>query len=354
MHTDPARLAAPLLSWWDEHGRHDLPWQQNINAYRVWVSEIMLQQTQVATVARYFRRFMVSFPEVQSLAAASEDAVLHHWSGLGYYSRARNLHAAARQIVSMHDGNLPPDFEALLALPGIGRSTAGAILAIAFGQRQPILDGNVRRVLARYAGIEGWPGTNANLKGLWQLADACTPSARVANYTQAIRDLGATLCSRSRPRCAECPLQPDCIAFASGKVAEIPAPKPRKQRPQRCATFVMLRHGEHEVLLMRRPPAGIWGGLWSFPELETPAAIDGWCMERFGEAPQSLREWPVVSHSFSHFDLAMMPVEVEVRAARSCVMEAGQWLWYNTRSPGSVGLAAPVSKLLAALAPGPL
>ncbi len=343
-------LAPRLLAWWDEHGRKDLPWQQGVTLYRVWVSEIMLQQTQVATVERYFGRFMTSFPEVASLAAAAQDEVLHHWSGLGYYSRARNLHKAAQTIIAEHDGELPADLDALMALPGIGRSTAGAILSLAAGQRHPILDGNAKRVLARYFAVEGWSGSTANLKQLWGHAEACTPHSRVANYTQAIMDLGATLCKRGQPDCGRCPLAPDCRALAADKVREIPAPKPRKPRPRKAAVLLMARNGP-AVLLEKRPPTGIWGGLWSFPEFADRGAAEAWCSAELGAAHRIVGEWPIVEHAFSHFDFAMQPLEVEVDSgAVTAVADGERWRWHDTQAPGQVGLAAPVSKLLQRLA----
>lgn len=345
------RFAPQLLAWWDEHGRKNLPWQQNPTPYRVWVSEIMLQQTQVATVQRYYTEFMRRFPDVGVLAAAPLDDVLHRWSGLGYYSRARNLHKAAQVIVADHSGELPATLDGLIALPGIGRSTAGAILSLSLNQRHPILDGNAKRVLARVFAVAGWTGSTANLKVLWQHAEDCTPHTRVAHYTQAIMDLGATLCSRSRPACALCPLQTDCLAFTTNRVSAIPASKPRqKVRPRRSAVLVMARRGADEVLLEKRPASGIWGGLWSFPELTERDVVAEWVQTRLGVAVGEPRVWDTVSHSFSHFDFDMTPVEVEVRADDGVVMEAGRWLWYNTRNPENVGLAAPVAKLLRALA----
>jgi A/G-specific adenine glycosylase len=361
--TEPgAQFAQQLLTWWDEHGRRDLPWQQNPSPYRVWVSEIMLQQTQVSTVERYYDRFIDAFPDIAALAKASQDEVLHHWSGLGYYSRARNLHKAAQQVVDRHAGVLPATLDELIALPGIGRSTAGAILSLACGQRQPILDGNVKRVLARFYCVEGWGGSTANLKTLWELAEQCTPKKRVANYTQAIMDLGATVCARAKPRCEICPLKGRCEAYSAGLVAAIPAPKPRKARPTRSAVLVMAISDSGDILLEKRPPTGIWGGLWSFPEVDSIEAIDEWCMSRLGTVPANKRAWPDVSHSFSHFEFAMTPVAItfagnnepgdeisdqsEERGYPGGIMEADRWLWYNTRSPAGIGLAAPVTRLL--------
>jgi A/G-specific adenine glycosylase len=348
--TSKNKFANNLLTWWDTSGRHDLPWQQNPVPYRVWVSEIMLQQTQVATVEGYFDRFMQSFPDVVALAQAPQDKVLHHWSGLGYYSRARNLHKAAQQIVNEHGAQLPETFDELLELAGIGPSTAGAILSLSMGQRQPILDGNVKRVLARVFCIEGWSGATKNMQKLWELAEQCTPYKRVNHYTQAIMDLGATLCTRSRPCCTDCPLQSSCQAYANNLVAQIPAPKPKKVKPRRSTVMLMAVNREGEILLQKRPQTGIWGGLWSFPELESSDAVAGWCQQQFAHIPEQSQAWPVVAHSFSHFDLDMTPVEVRLSKSAAKVMDGDQWLWYNTRSPAGVGLAAPVAKLLKVMA----
>jgi A/G-specific adenine glycosylase len=310
----------------------------------------MLQQTQVSTVENYFPRFMRAFPSLQALAAATVDDVLHYWSGLGYYSRARNLHKAAQQVVAGYGGALPAEPEALIALPGIGRSTAGAILALSRNQRHAILDGNVRRVLARVFGVEGWGGAPDNIRRLWELAEQCTPATRPANYTQAIMDLGATLCTRSKPACTTCPLQSICHAHAAGLTAAIPAPKPRRQRPRRSAVLIMAVNPAGDILLERRPPAGIWGGLWSFPELESMEAVEAWCCEQFSAAPLDTQLWPQVSHSFSHFDFDMQPVKIVIDKVPASVMEADRWLWYKAHSPAGIGIAAPVAKLLQQLA----
>lgn len=260
----PASFAARLLAWFDTHGRKHLPWQKAISPYRVWVSEIMLQQTQVGTVVDYYIRFMGRFPTVETLAAATEDEVLHLWTGLGYYSRARNLLKTARHIVNQ--GGFPKHVSSLEALPGIGRSTAGAIASIAMGQRAPILDGNVKRVLARHAGIEGYPGTSETAKALWSVAEEHTPATRFDAYTQAIMDLGATLCTRVRPACSFCPVSDDCNARLTGRVDTLPGKKPKKLLPQRSTTMLLIEDARRHVLLQRRPGSGIWGGLWSFPE----------------------------------------------------------------------------------------
>jgi len=345
-------IAQPLLNWWDQHGRKDLPWQQDTTPYRVWVSEIMLQQTQVATVERYYDRFMQSFPNVSDLAAADEDNVLHHWSGLGYYSRARNLHKAARQIVESHSGELPRELDDLVALPGIGRSTAGAVLALSDGQRHPILDGNAKRVLARYYAVAGWAGASKNLRQLWEYADDNTPHQRVANYTQAIMDLGATVCKRSRPACDDCPLQAGCRAYADDLTGAIPAPKPKKERPRRSAVLLLARHNG-AVLLEKRPSTGIWGGLWSFPEFESDVQATEWIERRLGVIPVRQQAWPPVEHAFSHFDFVMQPLEIALEQPPTMVAEDERWRWVNPQQPDNLGLAAPVAKLLAQLAYSP-
>jgi len=343
----PRTIAPELLRWWRRDGRKDLPWQRDQSPYRVWISEIMLQQTQVATVERYYERFMTAFPDVVALADTQADEVLHLWSGLGYYSRARNLHCAARIVRDEFGGTVPADFDALISLPGIGRSTAGAILALSLGKRYPILDGNARRVLARVHCVEGWPGVAAVNRRLWELAEACTPAREVAEFTQAIMDLGATLCTHRRPACTACPLTHRCAANAVGAVGRIPASRPRKRRPLR-STVIAIAVAESAVLLEKRPPTGIWGGLWSFPELPDTDAIDAWCAAHFGQCAGETRTWPVVRHSFSHFDLDMTPVEIRIDRRPQGVMEGDRWLWYNTRAPAEIGLAAPVAKLLQA------
>ena len=275
------RIAPRLLAWHAQSGRHDLPWQKNRSAYRVWVSEIMLQQTQVATVIPYFERFMQRFPDVRALAEAPADEVLHLWTGLGYYARARNLHRAAQLIRDEHRGRFPRTFEAVMELPGIGRSTAGAILAISAGARHSILDGNVKRVLARFYAVEGAPDENATLEKLWQLADDNTPDKDVATYTQAIMDLGATRCTRGKPRCADCPIAAECRARIEGRQAEFPAAKrKRAARKQKHAVMLVARRAS-EVLLVQRPPSGIWGGLWCLPEFEHRDAAEAYACGTF-------------------------------------------------------------------------
>lgn len=331
MSPDLTSFSQKLLHWFDHHGRHDLPWQHPRSLYRVWVSEVMLQQTQVTTVIPYFEKFMQRFPDVQALADAPQDEVLAHWAGLGYYARARNLHKAAQHIRDQHGGRFPEDFEQVMDLPGIGRSTAGAILSQALDQPHAILDGNVKRVLARFAAIEGWPGQPAVAERLWQVAKSLLPALRCADYTQAMMDLGATLCTRTKPRCQQCPLADGCAALAQGRVAELPASKPSKARPRRQVVMLVQLRGD-EILLQKRPPSGIWGGLWSLPEV----APD--------EAPSGER-WPVLVHQFSHFELEITPLLVKEQSVAG-VMEADGQLWYKWRNLQEVGLPAPVRKIL--------
>jgi len=338
-------FATRLLAWFDEHGRHDLPWQHPRSAYRVWVSEIMLQQTRVETVIPYFLSFTDRFPDVRALATAPADEVLHLWSGLGYYARARNLHQAARLLVERHDGELPAEMGALEALPGIGRSTAAAILAQAFGQPEAILDGNVRRVLARHAGIGGWPGSPGVQRRLWSLAEARVPGFRMADYTQAIMDLGATVCTRGPPDCARCPVAADCVALAQDRVADLPTPRPGRALPVRTRWAGLLRAPEG-VYLQRRADSGIWGGLYSLPEREDAGDLRDWILSRWpGAQPISL---PVdrIGHVFSHYrlDLRILPFRLPPGACG--IMDGEQAIWYNSRLPVRVGLPAPIERFL--------
>ena len=342
-------FAGRLLAWFDDHGRHDLPWQHDPTPYRVWVSEIMLQQTQVATVIPYYERFMASFPDVGRLAAAPVDDVLHHWSGLGYYARARNLHKTARIVAGERGGCFGDDIDELVALPGLGRSTAAAILALSMGQRQAILDGNVKRVLTRYHGIFGWPGTRATEKALWDAAWSHTPRARVADYTQAIMDLGATLCTRSRPACALCPQRDGCYARRENAQALLPERKPKNDKPVRRQRMLVVRDAAGAVLLVQRPPTGIWGGLFSLPEIDDGESPEDWCAANIGMAGALDSEWPVLRQTFSHFHLDITPVCVDVGAAAPGSVEDAPSLWYNLDAPPSVGVAAPVARLLQAV-----
>jgi len=344
-----ARFAPSLLRWFDTDGRKDLPWQRDPTPYRVWVSEIMLQQTQVATVTGYFARFMGRFPDIRSLASARLDEVLHLWSGLGYYARARNLRRAAQAVVQSHSGEFPRTLDEVMALPGIGRSTAGAILALACGERHPILDGNVRRVLARYFGIEGDPGDAAVEKRLWALADACTPYERVAEYTQGIMDLGATVCSRSRPACLLCPVNPDCVARQWNRQDQLPAKRRRPRRTEREAWLVVARRGQRKVLVERRPPAGIWGGLWGLPEFPTRSHAEQWCREQLSGSSVPQRGEPL-RHAFSHFDYEMRPLVVHCLGKAAGLRDDDRYRWYDVANPAKVGLPRPISTLIARVA----
>jgi A/G-specific adenine glycosylase len=342
----PSIFAQRLLEWFAIHGRHTLPWQANPAPYRVWISEIMLQQTQVATVIPYYARFMARFPDVRSLAAASLDEVLHLWTGLGYYARARNLHACAQTLIEQHGGDFPQDLDEAMQLPGIGRSTAGAILAISRGQRHPILDGNVKRVLSRVFGIAGDPGANAVLAELWKLADACTPTNEVAAYTQAVMDLGATVCLRARPACTLCPMASDCVAAREGRQKELPGKKQKRARPSREATLLIAKAGSNEstaVLLERRPPTGIWGGLWSPPQFESENEALAWCSGIFPRTSNA-ESLPPIEHSFTHFDLRLLPIVVQCDPANEIHDEAHR-LWYRLESPPRIGLPQPISQL---------
>lgn len=340
-----ASFAARLLDWYALHGRKDLPWQQDTTPYRVWISEIMLQQTQVTTVIPYYTRFMQSFPTVASLADADIDEVLHHWSGLGYYARARNLHKTAGIVRDTCGGEFPAQINEMIDLPGIGRSTAGAILALSRNQRHPILDGNVKRVLARFHAIEGWPGSTAVAKALWQKADQHTPDKQVADYTQAIMDLGATLCTRSKPKCGRCPLQADCAAHALGRETDFPGKKPRRGKRLK-STVMILALSDDGLYLERRPPSGIWGGLWSLPELADENDLANWLSQKFSSDAAQVTAWPLLRHSFSHFDLDITPLAVRLAGGSRTVADAGNSLWYPYDERPKLGLAAPVSKLI--------
>ncbi len=340
-----------VLHWYDQHGRKDLPWQHDINAYRVWLSEIMLQQTQVATVIPYFERFTKTFPSVDALADALEDEVLHLWSGLGYYARARNLHKTAQQVTQTMRGEFPNSVDELIKLPGIGRSTAGAICAIAFGQRATILDGNVKRVLARYHAIEGWPEHSQISQQLWQLADQYTPQTRVDHYTQAIMDLGATCCTRSKPLCANCPLDTSCQAFQQGNIELYPGKKPKKKLPTKTTQMLLIQQPDGSLLLEKRPPQGIWGGLWSLPEIPQGDCAEQWCEKTLNALPSHKTSWPIYRHTFSHFHLDIHPIQLTLPQPIHQVMEAQRQLWHNIDKPGMIGLAAPVTRLITKLTP---
>jgi A/G-specific adenine glycosylase len=346
---DPSPIAAALLAWHERAGRHHLPWQQDRTPYRVWVSEVMLQQTQVGTVTPYYQRFLQRFPDVGALAAAGLDEVLHLWSGLGYYARARNLHRAAGIVCAQHGGELPRQHEELARLPGIGRSTAAAILALAAGERHAILDGNVRRVLARYFGVGGGASEAALAKRLWELAERCTPHERIAQYTQAIMDLGATVCLRSRPLCEVCPLAAGCRARRTGRQHELPAPRRAASKRRRSVFMILALRADGSVLLERRPQSGVWGGLWCLPEFDTVTAAQAFMRQSLSAAPREPQPLPRIEHGFTHFDLLITPLLARCAGAAPAVDE-GASLWYNIRDPARVGLPAPIRALLERLA----
>lgn len=335
-----------VLSWFDDNGRHDLPWQHNKTPYRVWVSEIMLQQTQVVTVIPYYQRFMQSFPTVEVLAKASSDDVLHHWTGLGYYARARNLHKCAQTVVNEFGGEFPQSVEELESLSGIGRSTAGAIASISMGKHAAILDGNVKRVLSRFHAVEGWPGNKKVADEMWVIAERYTPSKRTGDYTQAMMDLGATLCTRSKPQCQICPLVNQCEAYAQSRVKEFPHSKPKKEKPVKAVRLLMLQHG-NEVLLQQQPDSGIWGGLWIFPQQSLEQELFDHEL-LIQNKIKGVAHGDVFRHTFSHYHLDIHPVRVQLNAKVEQVAQSPM-LWYNLKQPASVGLAAPVKKLLESL-----
>ncbi len=337
---------ARLLHWFDDHGRHDLPWQHPRSPYRVWLSEIMLQQTQVTTVIPYFLRFLQHFPTLPDLAAASNDAVMAQWAGLGYYARARNLHASAKRCVELHGGDLPRDFDALHALPGIGRSTAGAILSQAWNDPFAILDGNVKRVLSRYHGIDGFPGLPVIEKQLWAIAEAHVakvPAGRMADYTQAQMDLGASVCSRAKPACVICPLQDTCVARREGRTAELPTPKPSKTLPEREAVALLLRDAQQRVLLQKRPDTGIWAQLWTLPQAEAGSDLQDWFDAHVDGSLEDAEELPVLQHTFSHYRLHLQILSRKVRGLR---VEEPTLRWVANDELPALGLPAPIRKLL--------
>ena len=347
---DTPDFAARLLAWFDVSGRHDLPWQHPRTPYRVWLSEIMLQQTQVKTAAPYFQRFVGALPTLRDLAGASLDDVLALWSGLGYYARARNLHAAAKRCVELHGGDLPRDLDALTALPGVGRSTAAAIASQAWNDRHAILDGNVKRVITRYHGIEGYPGLPAIERKLWALVDAHVasdqlPDGRLADYTQAQMDLGATLCTRSEPACVLCPLQDDCVARREGRIAELPTPKPGKTPAQKYAHVLWAEDAQGRVLMLRRPPTGIWASLWTLPQADDVEAARGWFDEHLSGDYANAQRLPPIDHAFSHYKLQLQPLRVRAEA-RPRIGDNGDLRWVAREELTSLGIPAPIRKLL--------
>ena len=337
-----------VLRWYRQHGRHDLPWQVKGDPYRVWVSEIMLQQTQVTTVIPFYERFIRRFPDVVTLARARVDTVLSYWTGLGYYARARNLHRAAKIILQEYDGVFPNEFESVLALPGIGKSTAGAILSLASDQRHPILDGNVRRVLARYFAVAGEISRGETEAALWQHAAAVLPksAALAAPFNQAMMDLGALVCTRSRPQCGVCPLVRNCQGNALGTPTAFPVRSRKRVRPIREVTFIILRDSSGRVLLERRPVSGIWGGLWGFPECSSGETPVHWCQRRFHIRTTRSKALPVMNHGFTHYVLKIHPQTLWVSDAVGAKIGGKDRVWITPGAPGRRGLAAPVKQLL--------
>ncbi|MDP3513778.1 MAG: A/G-specific adenine glycosylase [Sulfuritalea sp.] len=344
MNALQASFAARLIRWHQRHGRHDLPWQNTTDPYRVWLSEIMLQQTQVATVIPYYLRFLERFPRLAALAAAPVEEVMALWSGLGYYARARNLHACAQAVMSRHGGKFPHDPDVIAELPGIGRSTANSIATFCFGAHAPILDGNVKRVLCRACGIEGQPTSSAVDKRLWALAAELMPARQGAIHNQAQMDLGAMVCTRTKPRCEACPLNDICVAHASGRTAELPTPKLRREIPLRHATLLVLQDGAR-VLLEARPPNGIWGGLLSLPELPQGADAETWAEQRFGCRVIAVSPAPTLVHGFSHFRLHIAPLLLRVKPLHSAMEPGRQWL--DLAATEGAALPAPIRTILA-------
>jgi len=340
------QFSTRLLAWFRQHGRHDLPWQLERTPYRVWVSEIMLQQTQVVTVIPYFNQFIESFPDVRTLANAKQDNVLHHWTGLGYYARARNLHKAAKIIIEQHKGQWPLSIGDLINLPGIGRSTAGAILALACEQRHPILDGNVKRVLSRYHGVEGWPGKKEVEATLWSYAEQHTPDELISSYTQAIMDLGATLCFRRKPDCLHCPLSDDCYALKSARQHDFPGSKPKSALPRRETIFAIIENNSGEILLEQRPPSGIWGGLWCFPEFSTDKSIESSVLEKYGYKIKDKIEFKSFKHTFSHFHLSIKPIHMKLKGQTNRINDAKLSAWINLDDDQQLGFPAPVVSII--------
>lgn len=338
-----------LLSWFDLHGRKNLPWQQQPSAYHVWLSEIMLQQTQVSTVIPYYQRFIQRYPNLQSLACASLDDILSLWTGLGYYARARNLHKAANIILTEHGGIMPQKLDALIALPGIGRSTAGAIMALAHHQKFAILDGNVKRVLARYHKVSGWPGNKQVENQLWLIAENLLPSNRIAHYIQAQMDLGATVCTRSKPKCINCPLQESCQAFQHGIPQNYPEPKPKKTIPIRHANWLVLQQKNGKVLLQQRPPVGIWGGLWTFPEVDSLDNLAELCLTNHHVKITEVTTTPSFKHAFSHFKLHVQPHLITTTTPDTNISENNNVTWYKISDALRLGLPAPVKSFLQSL-----
>jgi len=340
-------ISSNLLKWYDRFGRKDLPWRQDITPYRVWLSETMLQQTQVTTVIPYYQRFLSHFPNIQQLAGGDEEQVLHLWAGLGYYSRARNLLRTAKIIARDYNNIFPKELEKLMSLPGIGRSTAGAIRAIAFNEHATILDGNVKRIIARVHAIHGWPGKSHVAKKLWYYAEYHTPKQRVGDYTQAIMDLGASVCHRKQPQCQCCPITKHCQAYQQGNPENFPGKKAKKIKPTKtCYMLIMYRVQNNTLLLSKNPPSGVWAGLWSLPQCATDLDITTWCLERYGTKIKNVRTLTEFRHTFSHFHLDIKPILVEVVLNKNQIMDPKNNFWYNLMEPLNKGVPAPVQRLL--------
>ena len=340
-------FAPTVIRWQRRHGRHDLPWQGTRDPYAIWLAEIMLQQTQVSTVVPYYQRFRERFPDIASLALASEDEVLRLWSGLGYYSRARNLHRAAQLVVERHAGKFPEGLADIADLPGIGRSTAAAIAGFAFGARSAILDGNVKRVLARHFLVAGFPGERVVEQKLWALAESLVPPRDNAAYIQGLMDLGATVCTARDPQCGRCPVHATCGAYAGDRVADFPAPRPRKHVPTRRTAMLVLRHGD-EVMLEKRPSVGVWGGLWSFPELARGEDAGALSARRYGCETRRVERLGVLRHGFTHFTLHITPLVAEVRRVAPRAAQPGV-VWLPIAEAIGAAVPVPVRKLLRAL-----
>ncbi len=345
MGVDAKRFASAVLEWFGQYGRHGLPWQKQ-DAYRIWLSEIMLQQTQVSTVIPYYADFLARFPSIESLAKASIDDVLQRWQGLGYYARARNLHRSAQLICEQHGGQFPQQFDQVLALPGIGRSTAGAILSFAYGQNWPILDGNVKRVLARCFQVPGWYAKADTMKQLWRLTEAVTPDENTADFNQAMMDIGATVCFKSNPKCEACPLQPMCASFQQQSQADYPQKKPKRNKPLKQTLMLLHRH-QDQVMLWRRPPSGIWGGLWSLPEVENDEAIEDW-QQNFlgtGRSPNKIQR-DAMRHQFTHFNLDISLATIDLDSMPQAIADGDNHIWVSLGRVINYGMPTPVRKLL--------
>lgn len=341
-----------VQNWFSQYGRKTLPWQQRVTPYRVWISEIMLQQTQVQTVIPYFQRFMRHFPNLKRLATGELDEVLTLWAGLGYYARARNLHRCAQIIHQQYHGKWPDSVETLITLPGIGRSTAGAICSLAFHKPSPILDGNVKRILCRFHAISGYPEQSAVKKQLWAIAQAYTPKKAefAANYCQVMMDLGALICRRSKPNCPACPLQKRCQAYQQQTVSAFPEKRPKGELAKRSAAFLLLENNQQQLLLIKRPNSGIWGGLWSLPtaELATAEELQYWAWQQFGLRTKNLQAWSARQHQFSHFQLSLLPFYGQITQIDPLVNASSKQIWFNRQDEIKFATATPIYQLLLA------